>query len=62
MKSRTLIIIAVIVIIILIASYWHSTEQYSNAGADSKLNLYMPKPTPQIAGKGYLTCDGVVMM
>lgn len=64
MKTRTLVIIAVIVLVVLIASYWHATEQYTNsdAGADSRLNLYGPRPTPQIASKGYATCDGVVMV
>lgn len=62
MKTRTLVIIAVIVFVVLVASYWHATEQYTNsdAGADSRLNLYRPIPTPQIGGKGYATCDGVV--
>ena len=64
MKTRTLVIIAVLVFVVLVASYWHSTEQYTNgdAGADSRLNLYRPRPTPQIAGKGYNTCDGVVFV
>lgn len=64
MKTSTLVIIAVIVFIVLVASYWHTTEPYtnSNAGADSRLNLYRPKPTPQIAAKGYATCDGIVMV
>ena len=64
MKTRTLVIIAVIVFIVLVASYWHATEQYTNGvvGADSRLNLYRPIPTPQIASKGYNTCDGVVMV
>ena len=64
MKTRTLVIIAVIVFAVLVASYWNATEQYTNSdvGANSNLNLYKPIPTPQIAGKGYSTCDGVVMM
>ena len=62
MKTQTLIIIAVIVFVALVASYWHATEKYTDAGANSKLNLYNPIPTPQIAGKGYASCDGVVMM
>ena len=62
MKTRTLVIIALLVFVILVASYWHSTEKYTDAGADSKLNLYRPKPSIQITGKGYQTCDGVVMV
>ena len=64
MKTRTLVIIAVIVFIVILASYWHSTEQYKNtdAGADSKLNLYRPVPTYQLAAKGYGSCNGVVTM
>ena len=62
MKTRTLVIIAVVVFVVLVASYWNATERYttSNAGADPRLNLYRPKPTPQIACKGYTTCDGVI--
>jgi len=64
MKTRTLVIIAILVFVVLVASYWHATEQYTNddVGADSRLNLYKPRPTQQIAGKGYATCDGVVMV
>jgi hypothetical protein len=62
MKRKTLMLIALIVVVVLVASYWRYTEQYTDAGADSRLNLYRPRPTPQIAGKGYTTCDGVVMV
>jgi len=62
MKTKTLVIICVLVLVVLVASYWHSTEQYTDAGANSKLNLYKPVPTYQLAAKGYPTCDGVVMM
>lgn len=68
MKTRTLVIIAIIVFIVLIASYWNATEQYTgictgtdtDAGADSMLNLYKTTPTSQINGNGFRTCDGVV--
>lgn len=64
MKTQTLVIIAVIVFFVLVASYWNATEQYKNtdAGANSKLNLYNPIPTYQLAAKGYQSCDGVVTM
>jgi hypothetical protein len=64
MKTSTLVIISVIVFLVLVASYWHATEPYTNinVGADSRLNLYKPRPTPQIANKGYSTCDGIVMV
>lgn len=65
MKTQTLVIIVVIVFVILVASYWNATEQYGNtdAGANSKLNLYHPIPTLQLAAKGYRTsCDGVITM
>jgi len=65
MKTQTLVIIAVIVFVILVASYWHATEQYRNtdAGANSKLNIYNPIPTLQLAAQGFKTsCDGVITM
>jgi hypothetical protein len=69
MKTQTLVIIAVIVFAVLAVSYWKYTEKFSSVPAckkcavsdtDNNLEVYYPKPTPQIAAKGYSTCDGVV--
>jgi hypothetical protein len=69
MKTKTLVIIAVIVFAVLAASYWRYTEKFSSVPAckkcvvsdtDKNLYVYHPKPTSQIKAKGYSTCDGVV--